>query len=581
MAYKKPGAYARFVRTVGGVNNPGSTKVMAIVGTGKLFFEQLNEARVRLAGSTTELLNKENVYEVYHVTSRPLKNGEVDLTNGGIEYTSTHFELKDGKHIAWKLADQPLSNKVAGVSDGSIEFEKVVNVSVDKDYLAKTGQYKIEITYIDKDTPGLGTYAVINNMTGEVLGEFQVGATPIIDVIPGFTLTVTDTMIPEVDGSGTAIPGTCITNTGDYVVIHTTAGNTVAGTPAPGEAFYVSYAYRKAEVDFAPKMFTDYQDIIAEYGDYEVTASGKVINSLALGAEIAFTNGVNPIVCVQTKNDSDYAIQRAIDALERDIKGVVNVNTVVPLSTSPAAGAHALNHVKKMSEPEIGKERMTYIASAPGELYTDSMATAAGLNDERAIYVVPGSATKQIRDTVTGRISVRRVPGCYLAVAVAALGLKNDPAEPFTNKTISGFDSLGEFYSESEKNLMAERGCLVLDQSGANIRIRHGQTTAVADINSNEITLVQIKDHVIEAARKTLGEQFIGRKLMPTVVNDIEVALTSLLTQFKGQDIIIGFHSVTVKRSKEDPRAIDVKFEIEAVYPLNYINIEFSFSGIN
>lgn len=581
MAYKKPGAYARFVKTAGAVNNPASTKVMAIVGTGKLFFDVVNSSVLRQTGKSTDLLNNENVYEVHHVTSKPLKNGEVDLSGGGIEYVkTTHFELNDGKNISWKLATPPTVTETAGTSAGSVAFAGVVSASIGQDYLVETGQYRVEITYIDRENPTLGTYAVINHLTGEVLGEYQVGATP-VSVIPGLNLAVTATAIPELDGDDQPIAGTNVTNTGDYVVIKPVAGVPVAGAPAAGSIYYVTYAYRKADEDFAPKVFSDYQDLVAEYGDYDVTVSGKVINSLALGAEIAFTNGVSPIVCVQAKNDSEYAIQRAIDLLEKDIAGVNNINTVIPLTSDKGVAAHAASHITNMSDSSIGKERMTYIGAEPGETYQESAEAAASFNNERVVYVVPGTATKSIRDVVTGKVSVRRVPGAYLALAVASLGLKNDPAEPLTNKTIAGFDGLGELYSESEKNMMAEKGCLVLEQVGSTIKVRHGQTTSVADVNSNEITLVQIKDTVIDAARNSLGAIYVGRKLLPTVVNDVQVSLTNILNQFKGQEIIIGYSNVSVKRSKDDPRAIDIKFEIEAVYPLNYINIEFSFSGVS
>jgi len=157
----------------------------------------------------------------------------------------------------------------------------------------------------------------------------------------------------------------------------------------------------------------------------------------------------------------------------------------------------------------------------------------------------------------------------------------NDPAEPLTLKNITGFTSLGVLYTEAEKNIMAEQGVLVLEQYGAAMRIRHGITTSTAEVNSSEITLVQIKDYVIEAARTTLGELYVGRKLMPTVVGDVQNTLQNILAQFVGQEVIISFDGISVARSAEDPRAIDVVFEIEAVYPLNYVNISFSFSGVN
>lgn len=568
MAYKKPGAYARFIRTAGAVNSPGATRVLALVGTGRLFFDSLSEAILRSAGSTSDTLANNNVSEIYEISSKPMKNGAPDPT--ATKYTKgTHFELM-GNTIAWKTEPTSGDPKVE-MTDGSVtttEFSIVAAPSGSDSHLIKTGQYRIQISYIDTVGSNPATYAVIDDRSEIVLGEFTVSDSPISVNIPGVTLAV----------SASDIVGR---KEGDFVYVKTTAGTLIAGTPPQDTIFYASYAYKKAESEFAPKVFTDYDSIVAEYGNYDVTASGKVINSLALGAEIAFVNGVQPLVLVQAKNDSDYEIKVAIDKLQRDIAGITNVNVIVPLTQSGVIAAHVMGHVDYMSSTEVGKERMAYVSAIDGETATASAANASSFNHERLIYVAPGAVIKEIKDVDTGRVSQRRIPGCFAAIAVAALGLRNDPAEPLTNKFISGFAGLGELYNESEKNLMAEKGVLVLEQSGFNIKVRHGITTSVAEVNSAEITLVQIKDYVIEAARTNLGTLYVGRKLMPTIVGDVQTTLTNILSQFISQEVIIGYEGVNVKRSPDDPRAIDVSFEIEAVYPLNYINISFSFSGVN
>lgn len=570
MAYKKPGAYARFVRTAGAVNSPGASRVMALVGTGKLFFDRYNEAVLRTNGATADKLAFSNVIEIDEITNKPFKNGAVP--SDAIKYSpTTHYELIGGNTISWKTVATtgvPKVEEVGGTAPAG--FADAVSASVASDaYNVIDGKYRVQITYIDNEADGeeYGTFAVIDHNTEEVLGEYTVSPTA-VTAIPGVSLIVTQTNVVDA-------------TEGDYVIINTTAGITVPGTPALGDVYYISYRYKKADSEFAPKIFTDYADVVAEYGNYDVTASGLVINSLALGAEIAFLNGIQPLVLVQAKNDSDFEMKEAINKLERDVMGITNVNTIVPLSTSKNVAAHAMTHVNSMSDSAIGKERMLYLSAVDGESASTSADNAAGFGNERVIYVTPGAAIKEIKDINTGKINLRRVPGSYLAIAVAALGLKNDPAEPLTNKNITGFAALGELYSESEKNIMAEKGVLVLEQNGFNMKVRHGITTSTAEVNSAEITLVQIKDYVIEATRTNLADLYVGRKLMPTILGDVQTTLSSVLSQFQAQQVIIGFGGVSVKRSPEDPRAIDVVFEIEAVYPLNYINISFSFAGVN
>lgn len=462
------------------------------------------------------------------------------------------------------------------VLEEAIEDLKVVNTSTIVD-----GTFVIRISSIeDPLLTGKGkalTISVaeeVDGVEGEATSYTLATIEDFLDAIPGVNFTFVN---------GTEF------STSDMVTIETSTKK-LGKAPEEGTIYYVSYKYRKADEDYAPKLFTDYDDIVNEYGNYDVTASGVVINSLALGAEIAFTNGVNSIVCVQAKNDSDYEMNKAIDALQRSIPGVNNINTIVPLTDSSAVGAYASVHVGLMSSYEHGKERMAYLGASRTQKIAKSptaldktigmVETAQSYKDERVVFVVPGEITKDIRDLRNGKINERKLPACYPAVAVAALGLVNDPAEPLTNKEIAGFKNLTTFHTDSEKNILAAAGCLVIEQAGSNIKVRHGITTSTADVNSAEITLVQIKDYVIDACRTSTASLYIGNKNRPSVVSDVQYTISSILNQFITKDILISYSGLTVKRSKEDPRQIDVKFEIEAVYPLNYINIDFGFTAI-
>ena len=159
----------------------------------------------------------------------------------------------------------------------------------------------------------------------------------------------------------------------------------------------------------------------------------------------------------------------------------------------------------------------------------------------------------------TGFTSLKVLPGNYLAVAVAALAMKNDPAEPLTNKRLIGFSGLVNHYSEPELNILSANGCLAIKQESTVIKVRHGVTThasidTLADIQSNEITLVQIKDYVINGCRKTLGDMYVGGKLKPSIVSDMEFTLKSLLNKYITDSIIINYEDLVVARDLSDPR---------------------------
>jgi hypothetical protein len=243
-----------------------------------------------------------------------------------------------------------------------------------------------------------------------------------------------------------------------------------------------------------------------------------------------------------------------------------------------------------MSAESGRHERMVYLSAFAGQKINKS-ATAAdktlgmkqqaeAYSDERVVYVTPGRVAYDVKNIQTGRINTRTLPGCYLALGVATIALTHDPAEPLTRKKIAcGFTGLLDTYTEVEKNALAESGCCVVEELSSGIRVRHGITTKDDEINTTEITLIQIKDYVIAQCRKSCDELYIGIKNLPSAKTNIKYTITSILNQFVSQEIILGYSGLSVKDSSDDPREVLVNFEIEAVYPLNYVTISFGFSS--
>ncbi len=522
--------------------------------------------------------------------SDEFKNDLIPGVNLKIE-TTFRAEAVDSEESATKVGDFVLLQTIAAktereafieLRDGEStdsELKKCIkNIAIENNSMIVAGNYVLSLSNID-ETISSFDYTITNDVDSfSQQGTISLGVSSTeIRAIPGvrFSLEVRD-LSKLSDGDNITF------------VVH---GTVIGMSPQETTTYYVSYKYRKAEEDYAPVMYNDYDDIVKEYGNYDVAASGSVVNSISLGAEIAFLNGVNSIVCMQAKNDSDYEINAAIDKLKRTTNGIDNINTIVPLTTSPNVGVHLINHVDLMSSYENAKERMGYLAAGldqpiskiavSGDLTLGMVETAKTYNNERIVYVTPNSLIKDVKDLRTGVINERLIPACYAAVAVASIGLSHDPAEPLTNKSISGFKRLSSALMESEKNQLAEAGCLVLDQRGNRIFIRHGVTTDPTEVNSSEITLVQIKDYVINAIRISTADLYVGKKNKPSIVSDITYTIQSILGQFITQEIILGFSGLSIKRSKEDPRQIDVNFEIEAVYPLNYISISFGFSTVS
>ena len=436
-----------------------------------------------------------------------------------------------------------------------------------------SGTYDLEV--VDSATKEVQITRVSDNTV--IYGPKKVDAvSEYLNIIPGITF-----LLPYFDKD--------VVNTGDTVRIVTTAA-TFGEAIAENNVYYISYKYKKAIEDYEPKVFYSYDDVVQEYGNYDVTASSIVTNSLALGAELAFKAGVNPVVCVQAKNDSDYEMKAAIDKLTKDVAGVDNVNAIVPLTISTNVGSYAQSHVNTMSAESGRHERMVFLSSYAGQKINKA-ATAAdktlgmkqqaeAYSDERVVYVTPGRVSYDVKNLSTGRINTRTLPGCYLALGVATVAFTHDPAEPLTRKKIAcGFNSLLDTYTEVEKNALAESGCCVVEEKSNGIRVRHGITTKDDEIITTEITYVQIKDYVIAQVRKSCDEMYVGIKNLPAAKTNIKFTVNSILSQFVSQEIILSYTGPTVKDSADDPREVLVNFEIEAVSPLNYITISFGMSA--
>ncbi|MFW6015079.1 MAG: hypothetical protein ACOCRK_01425, partial [bacterium] len=525
MPYRAPNSYARFVKSAGPVNNPGSTRIMGLVGTGLNNFKRKNDLIVRSDNKVYDKLDYENVSAITSVSNKPIKDGtkdnsiinytegvsktitetiddnttiQMDVTTDGsvtfndewpdniIDLTIDTYEedndyvvdydnktiiiqkdnednflipegnydvvfnyqyeqqietdpikpysLKEGKYIVWDNAiieDAEVKDLIFGTESQIFSDEISVIINDTKSYLVEDGEYKIEVSYISDDPESAydGSIIVTDRLTELVIGEYPVkGGENMDNIIPGLNI-----LINSLD-----IEGIEIGNSINFTVKSAVVDEDIA--PTKGAGYYVSYRYDKPESGYEPKIFYDYDDIVAEYGDYDVSATGEVTNSLALGAEIAFQNGLGPIVCVQARTDSAYYMKKAIDKLKRGIPGVDNVNTIIPLvdEYDPDIASHIIGHVELMSSSDEGKERMVYLGSPRfkrdenddiiGEYSVEDFVPevrtiADEFDNERVVFVVPSGATKGVRDTETGIINERTIPSSFVAVAVAALGL--------------------------------------------------------------------------------------------------------------------------------------------------------------
>lgn len=390
---------------------------------------------------------------------------------------------------------------------------------------------------------------------------------------------------------------------------------------ARGEQLVVNYVAEDDVND--PETFFDPESL------YEKHGFPSISNTLALGAQIAFENNATVVMACQALpltdqgweattafrnrlglgpvepiSDSDWSLTFA--ELEKE-----ELDVLVPLSylsdtDTPALGtgalayhfgvqAQAFAHVESQSLTQNRKERML-ILGAPtlddinimtGQTYGNlpqfindtSNYTGDGYIDEtygssfRTVFCVPD----QISRVVAG--SVETLPGWYLAAAVGGwLSGSTYFAEPLTRKTLVGFNILrAQKYSLTQLDNMAGSGALVVTPLSSGGRIRHGLTT----INNGssveeEISITAVRDFASKQTRTILENTYVGKVILDTTPDDARRTLVAILNSLVAQELITAYAGVSVSMDAVEPRQLNVLFDIQPVFPLNWIKIDFS-----
>ncbi len=171
------------------------------------------------------------------------------------------------------------------------------------------------------------------------------------------------------------------------------------------------------------------------------------------------------------------------------------------------------------------------------------------------------------------------IDGQYIAAAAAGFmaGIEYIP-EPLTKKQLIGFtvDRAQKFTREQIRILGAE-GAAVVKPLASGGEIVQGLTTVNSgNAVEEEISVVRIRDFTAQVSREILENRFVGGVIDDRTVPEIITATDGILRSLEGQGIITDFANVTARQDRVEPRQVNVSFDIEPVFPLNWLLIEFS-----
>lgn len=238
-----------------------------------------------------------------------------------------------------------------------------------------------------------------------------------------------------------------------------------------------------------------------------------------------------------------------------------------------------LNHCQIMSETKNREERTCLLGSYEFVDLNFILDPITGIDanfgiSDRAMFFWPGGTSV---NRVIGGVSFA-IDGQFIAASAAGFCAANPIPTSLTNKTLTGFTiNSNQKLSVDETNLVGSSHVAIVAPLAAGGKVVIGQTTTTTGrAVQEEYSIVRIRDYVAKTTRKSLENAFTGGLITPNTTKDIKIATTNILAALQSQGIITSFQNVNTVVDPQEPRQVDVTFDITPVFPLNWIFIRFS-----
>ncbi len=257
----------------------------------------------------------------------------------------------------------------------------------------------------------------------------------------------------------------------------------------------------------------------------------------------------------------DY--EEGLAKLENEI---VNIVLLAGQDSSRGDMRTALDgHLKRTAE--IRRERIGLIGSN-GNDNLDQIA-AHPFNSDRLIFVAPGLRAS-VTDTKTRTTTEIKLPGSYLAAAVAGLIASLPVQTSPTNKTLTIEGLTTEFTSSQLEKLVQSRVLAVEKRQG--FRVVKGITTS--DNSAwHQITTRRIVDYAIYGVRLACNP-YIGKLNNDRVRGAMKATLDAFLTRMVNDEALVGYAvDVSATRAQQIAGEAIVTMTIQPTFSIDFIKV--------
>lgn len=417
---------------------------------------------------------------------------------------------------------------------------------------------------------------------GDVL-KYVVAADAVGGTSPAVRSCGTPGVLPAQANNLIAIPGlhtTVISNFQstalDSVVVSTFSGS--GNDPAIGSFYFVSFTTGKTAADYGLKLYTNAADAYTAYGQ------PSTVNRVSLGVQFMVENGCQIFGVIQvpvipgTNQASDSDFIAAIQELAMALPGTSDqhVNVIVPLSTSDTVHQALSTFLSQQATPRQKGEAIGFVGFDQFTGANAARQKALALHNNRIIAIGNPVAGILITDPLTGVSVEYPVSGEFMAAAAAGLQSSPavDPATSLTNQSLVGFTRLLKRYDNTTMDLMAGDGLTMLVEDSGALEVRHYKSTDPSNPITSEPTSTTAIDYTAQKFRGDM-KQFIGRKLVDSLVTDAFIVASARFASLVTQQILSGYKNLSLIPDPSDPTVVNGSAAVKPMFSLLYINFTF------
>jgi hypothetical protein len=356
-----------------------------------------------------------------------------------------------------------------------------------------------------------------------------------------------------------------------------TVSRVISGHINAGIVVQVSYQYTNAAY-YQPQVFYTYNDVVTAYGAPFNTTTGAIQSELTLAAKFAFLNGAYQIMTVAVKptNPSAPTVDDYYNALNLFYDQALVAIVVCANGSMQPLQQLIQEHVDQQSASRF--ERRAIIGmdgSVTPVPSSQRIINAQELYDERIALVSPATfnyfAPELNQSIVLG--------GQFIAAALAGMVMNMSFAQPLTHKVITGFSGVAEIVLDAQKSFESQNGLMVVEMAPPNgqlMWVRHGLTTNNIDLLHREWNIIGQQDVMVYTMRTYMNNSnLIGQPIYDYTLINVKAAAEAALQSLVVNSQIAGYNSLTVRQLITNPDVLEISYNWQPAFPLNYIVLTF------